>query len=116
MKRLIFRFVSPTQAEKMKFVLNIQRDFRSVIIDFIKPDTMEDISHILEHGAEVRELKIVNCFFDDPMYLKSIFESMPLLEKIYLNGVMIKSNIEIPAIHFQNLVKLDVIECSAKVI
>ena len=115
MKRLPFRFEGPLRSEQIKFVLNIQRNFHSLIIDFIRPKTVEDISHILEHGADVRELTIVDCKFDDPIYLKSIFESMPLLKKIHLNGILIQSDIEITPIHFQNLVKLEIIESSAKV-
>ncbi|CAO1427053.1 unnamed protein product [Diamesa hyperborea] len=114
-KRLPFRFEGPLHSEQIKFVLSIQRNFQNLIIDFISPKTVEDISHILEHGADVRELRIVDCNFDDPIYLKLIFESMPLLEKIHLNGILIKSDIEITPIYFQKLLKLEIIESSTKV-
>ncbi|CAO1433660.1 unnamed protein product [Diamesa tonsa] len=116
MKRLPFCFEGYLHSEHIKFVSSIQRNIQSLSLDFMSPNNVEDISHILEHGADVRELRIVDCKFKDPIYLKSIFESMPLLEKIHLNGTVVQTDDEITPIYFKNLVKLEVIECSAKIL
>ena len=116
MKRLPLHFRKPLEMEEIQSLLNVQRNFQKMVIDFIRPKTIEDITHILKHGADVRELRIEDCKFKHPMYLQSILESMPLLEKIHINGVHIQSDIEITPIHLKNLVKLEIIESNLKVV
>ena len=116
MKRLPLCVEGVYHSEHNEFVSSIQRNFQVLTLDSIRPYSVEDITHILDHGASVRELKIIDCKFKDPIYMKLCFEAMPLLEKVHFNGVMLHSDIEITPIHFKNLVKLEVIESSAKVI
>ncbi|CAO1423972.1 unnamed protein product [Diamesa serratosioi] len=102
-------------SDKIKFLINIERSLQSIVISNFTPETMEDILCIVEHGSNMREIRLVNCNFNNPILLQLIFQSMPLLEKIHLNGVNIENYIEITPISFEHLVKLDIIESNLKV-